>query len=106
MPPTKACNKPTTFEIALTILIGVYLRKRIIPATKSNIPIKKNVSISRDMWVSYPRMDISTRLNEINSVTPVKIVPIIMRKPPIATHTLSRFRICSLNPTFIETNTK
>ncbi len=48
-PPRAVWIKPVAFETILLMPIGIYLRKRITPAIESNTPIRKKVSVSRNV---------------------------------------------------------
>jgi hypothetical protein len=93
-PPIAVCIKPTIFERILLAFINVHLfRRRIIPAIKSNIPMARNISVNSDMVTWSAKTPTSIRFKKIRRTVPVKIMLLTRRKPPMATLSLTSFRI-------------
>jgi hypothetical protein len=93
-PPITVCVKPTIFERILLAFINVHLfMRRITPATKSNIPIARNISVNIDVVTGSAKTPTSIMFNNIRKTVPVKIRLVTIRKPPMATLSLTRFRI-------------
>ena len=88
------CVKPTIFErVLLAFMDSHFLRRRIIPAMKSNIPMVKNISVKTDVVTGSAKMPTSIMLSNIRKIAPVKIRLVTIRKPPMATLSLTSFRI-------------
>jgi hypothetical protein len=93
-PPMAVCVKPTIFERILLAFINVHLfRRRIIPATKSNIPMARNTSVNSDMLAWSAKTLTSIMFKNMRKNVPVKIMLVTIRKPPMATLSLTSFRI-------------
>jgi hypothetical protein len=94
IPPIAVCVKPTIFEKVLLAFITVhFLRRRIIPAAKSNIPMARNISVNTDMVAWSAKTPTSIMFSNIRKIVPVKIRLVTIRKPPMATLSLTIFRI-------------
>jgi hypothetical protein len=93
-PPIAVCVKPTIFErILLAFMDSHFFRRRIIAAMKSNIPMVKNISVKTDMVTGSAKTPTSIMLSNIRKIAPVKIRLVTIRKPPMATLSLTNFRI-------------
>jgi hypothetical protein len=93
-PPIAVCVKPTIFErILLAFMDTHFLRRRIIPVMKSNIPMVKNISVNTDVVTGSAKTLASIMLSKIRKIAPVKIRLVTIRKPPMATLSLTSFRI-------------
>jgi hypothetical protein len=92
--PMAVCVKPIIFErILLAFIDGHFFRRRIIPAMKSNIPIARNIIVNTDMVAGSAKTPTSIMFINIRKIVPVKIRLVTIRKPPMATLSLTRFRI-------------
>ena len=93
-PPIAVCIKPTIFERILLAFIDVHLfRRRIIPAIKSNIPMARKINVNRDMLAWSAKTLKSIMFKSMRKTAPVKIMLVTIRKPPMATLSLTSFRI-------------
>jgi hypothetical protein len=93
-PPMAVWVKPTIFERILLAFINVHLfSRRIIPAMKSNIPIVRKISANSDRVTWSVKTSTSIMFNNVKKIVPVKIRLFSIRKPPMATLSLTSFRI-------------
>jgi len=95
--PITLCVKPTINETFFRILNLAYPRESIIPAITSNTPTDSKASININTYVSFMKAVMSITFNRVKTTALIRIIPIIMRKPPIATASLLSFRMRSVN---------
>ena len=69
-----------------------FLRRRIIPAAKSKIPMARNISVNRDVVTWSEKTPTSIMFSNIRKIVPVKIRLVTIRNPPMATLSLTSFR--------------
>jgi len=94
IPPIAVWVTPTIFErIRLAFITVHFLRRRIIPAMKSNIPMARNISVNTDVVAGSAKTPTSIIFSNIRKIVPVKIRLVTIRKPPMATLSLTSFRI-------------
>jgi len=69
----------------------------MIPAITSNKPTDSKATINIDTDVSFIRVLMSIIFNRVKTITLIRIIPIMMRNPPIATASLLSFLMRSVN---------
>ena len=93
-PPIVVCVKPIVFErVRLGFMYGHFFVMRSIPAMKSSTPMAENIIVNTDVVAGSAKMSISIMFSSIRKIIPVKIRLVTIRKPPIATLSLTSFRI-------------
>jgi hypothetical protein len=93
-PPMAVCVKPTVFErIRLEFMTAHFFIRRSIPAMKSNIPMARNIIVNIDVVTGSAKTLASIMFSSIRKIAPVKIRLVTIRKPPMATLSLTSFRI-------------
>jgi hypothetical protein len=94
IPPIAVCVKPTIFERILLAFIAAYLfRRRIIPAMKSSIPMVRNISVNIDEVAWSAKTSTLIMFSKMRKIVPVRIRLVTIRKPPMATLSLTSLRV-------------
>jgi len=73
----------------------------MIPAIKSNTPTDSRANINISKYVSFMKALMSIMFNRVKAMAPIRSIPIMMRKPPMATASLLSFRMRSVNLTTV-----
>jgi hypothetical protein len=94
-PPRAVCITPTVCERVLLIFIEFtfHLFRSRTPAIKSAMPIARNTTAKREKIVRSANTLVFIISNKARKTMPVKIRLDTIRKPPIATLSLTSFRI-------------
>jgi len=95
--PIMLCAKPAIIETFLLMLNLAQPRESMIPAITSNTPIDNRASININRYVSFMKAVMSITFSRVKTTALIRIIPIMMRKPPIATASLLSFRMRSVN---------
>ena len=69
----------------------------MIPAITSNTPTESRANMNMSRYVSFTKALMSIIFKRVKTMAPIRNIPIIMRKPPIATASLLSFRMRSVN---------
>jgi hypothetical protein len=94
IPPIVVCATPIVFASVFLAFIDFHLlSRRIIPAIKSDIPMARNSNVKTAVLVWSEKTPTSIKFNTIRKTVPVKIRLVTIRKPPMATLSLTSFRI-------------
>jgi len=78
----------------------------MIPAITSNTPTESRANMNINKYVSFTKALISIIFNRVKAIAPIRIIPIMMRKPPMATASLLSFRMRSVNLAVVTSNVK
>jgi len=95
--PITLCVQPTTIETFLLTLNSAHPRESRIPPITSNTPTDSKANMNSNRYVSFVKAVISITSSRVKTNALIKIIPIIMRKPPMATANLLNFLMRSVN---------